>query len=190
MATGKIELELRDATGVKPKPKEGRQVYLKRMHGKIQELEDKGWDKLSNEAQLWANACSTAVDKGTDIPDFPEDEDEAKPSKTEKTAPKKAAGKTTNGKAPVEKVEPKKKAAAEKSEPKSSAPLDGTGIKVQIKKALLKDPRMSVEKLMEKLTKGSDVPSRLTVAGIRAEFRHTLKFLKQEGIEGVKHLEL
>lgn len=58
----------------------------------------------------------------------------------------------------------------------------GSGIKIKIKKFLLKDPKMPAEQIMERLSKGGGSPSETTVRAIRAEFRHTLKLLVEEGI--------
>jgi hypothetical protein len=118
-----------------------------------------------------------------------EDEEEEKPvsTKAKKKAPaKKAAAekKAAPDKKPAKKAadeKPAKKAAADK--PRASVTPKDTGMKVRIKKLLIKKPAMSVEDLMAKLEAGpGGAPSKYTVAGIRADFRHSLHVLKGEGL--------
>lgn len=99
-----------------------------------------------------------------------------KAAKAEKQKPAKAAK-------PDKSAKPEKAAKADrKTGPKSS------GVKVDIKKAILKDPTATVEDIMAALKKGgTKSPSRPTVAGIRAEFRHSLAVLKSEGhLKGIE----
>lgn len=183
---GTVEAELREITGIKPKSKEGRQAYLQRLHKGLQDITDQKWEKMSEDAQVWANQASAAEDKGKEFPDFgPADEGGAKGD-----GKPKGNGKEPAPKKSAKSAEPKK---AAKSETKSSggSEVDGSGIKVRIKQILLKDPKTPVDTIMNKLSgKGQEAPSKFTVAGIRAEFRHSLKVLKQEGIKGLEHLEI
>lgn len=56
------------------------------------------------------------------------------------------------------------------------------GVKVRIKKLILKRPDISADEIIRRLIKqGVDAPSKFTVVGIRSEFRHSLRLLKQEG---------
>jgi hypothetical protein len=102
-----------------------------------------------------------------------------KPAKAEKEKPAKAAKPDKSAKA-EKSAKPEK--ADRKTGPKSS------GVKVDIKKAILKDPTATVEDIMAALKKGgTKSPSRPTVAGIRAEFRHSLAVLKSEGhLKGIE----
>ena len=70
----------------------------------------------------------------------------------------------------------KDKPAAKEREAKADKPK-GDGVKIKIKRLILKKPTISVDAIMEKLGEGT---KRSTVAAIRAEFRHTLEFLKSE----------
>ena len=216
MAKMTIEQELMKATGLKPKKGEDQQDWFKRLQAAVEDMKDADWDELSDPAQKWCNAAATAVKKDKDIEGFDDDEapggedgedddaagdagsddagdddDDAPPAKAakgkngkkaekEKPAPKAAKGKD---KEKPEKEKPEKEAKERKSGPKSS------GVKVDIKKVIIKDPQASVEDIMSALKKGgTKSPSRPTVAGIRAEFRHSLAVLKSQGL--LKGIEL
>lgn len=62
----------------------------------------------------------------------------------------------------------------------------GSGIKNRIKLALLDDLSLSPDELVKKLGKSGQEVSKVTVSNIRAEFRHTLKLLKEEKINCAK----
>lgn len=80
-------------------------------------------------------------------------------------------------------AEPRQVAAAKPVE--VGPPL--TGVKAEIKQLLLDDPSISADAIIEKLAKRGTPPSKFTVASIRADFRHSLKFLIQKGLlHGVK----
>lgn len=68
----KTESELQAATGVKPKAKEARQSYLKRLNDAVGDLDDKTWKALSTQAMSWANAAAKVFNegKGDPIADF------------------------------------------------------------------------------------------------------------------------
>jgi hypothetical protein len=60
--------------------------------------------------------------------------------------------------------------------------LSGDTIKKQIKLMLFKDPATSAIQIIEQLAKRSVALSKFTVEGIRADTRHTLKLLKEQGM--------
>ncbi|HKX35864.1 MAG TPA: hypothetical protein VJM79_04255, partial [Rhizorhapis sp.] len=84
----KVEAELQEATGVKPKKGEALQDYLKRIHGAISDLDDAAWKKLSTPAMNWGNAATKAFDKDKPLPEFEADADDAKPAKGKAAAAK------------------------------------------------------------------------------------------------------
>nr|WP_281720487.1 hypothetical protein [Nitrosomonas nitrosa] len=55
------------------------------------------------------------------------------------------------------------------------------GIKDQIKAIILRHPGISANDIAVALQRKGVSASRFTVTGIRAEFRHSLKFLKSKG---------
>jgi hypothetical protein len=72
----------------------------------------------------------------------------------------------------------KKKAAKIEAKP--------TGVKVAIKTAIIENPEITVDALIKKLGKGGAPVSKVTVSNVRAEFRHTLRVLKDLGkLKGV-----
>jgi len=124
--------------------------------------------------------------------DVAEDEDNAREKKkvTAKgsTAKKKATlpKKTSVKKKVTAKGSTAKKKATlpEKTSAKKSGlgfPLEKSGVKYQIKRFMMKKPDISVEDLQEKLANVGTKCTPMTVQQIRAEFRHSLRFLKMEG---------
>jgi hypothetical protein len=197
-----IEQELLDATGCKAKEGESRQKYLRRLHDDVKDMDDDEWEALSDGAQKWYNQAADARNDKEDLPDFAgvtaEEDDEVakttskkesgdkpaaasktdKPSKTSKPA---AAADNGGDEAPA-----KKKAAAGKPEKSESKPsrseAKGDGIKMRIKRLVIKNPKTTVEDLMTALEKNGDTMSRFTVSAVRSETRHTIKVLKDLGL--------
>lgn len=62
--------------------------------------------------------------------------------------------------------------------PTEQAHSNGRDVKTRIKSIILKNPRISVDDLIDKLDEDADAVSRFLVCEIRREFRHSLKFLK------------
>jgi hypothetical protein len=118
-------------------------------------------------------------DAGDADEDVSDDDAEEDPDEEEKPRAKK--------KAPAKKEQPvaaKKKVAAKSKpeKPAKKAGAGGEGIKVRIKKMLLKRPKLSTEDLIEALTKNGEKLSKVTIAAVRSEFRHTIKVLNNEGV--------
>lgn len=204
------ETVLREATGIKPKAKEDRQDYLKRLSLKAQDLQDKAWDNLGDGAQAWCNAAAKSIDADKDIKEFGGAEGEGGDEEDEKPAKKTAKStRTTSKKDEEEDDKPAKKVAKDESEdeedddkparkakePKEKEPrkpreLKEGGVKVRIKKLILADPAITPKEIVTELSKDGSTPSEFTVASIRAEFRHSLKFLIAEGALGSKYADL
>lgn len=203
MTVGKIEEELVKATGIKPKAKETRLVYLGRLVKAVSEMSEEDWAELSEDgAQKWYNTAVEQVEGGKDIPeiegstsDAPVADDKKADKKADKKTPAPAADKKVGDKKGDDKKKPadkktpaatdkkkpaEKKAAAEKkpAEPKGPRKLNEDGVKVVIKKALIKNPKLSVEELVAHLKEQKCAGSLSTVRGIRAEFRHTLQVME------------
>lgn len=70
----KIQKELADAAEVDPKRGEDRQDFLLRLALAVNKLPDAAWEKLSKDAQNWANNAADAANKKADLPDFPDAE--------------------------------------------------------------------------------------------------------------------
>jgi hypothetical protein len=60
--------------------------------------------------------------------------------------------------------------------------LTGDSIKRQIKLMLFKDPSTPAAQIIEHLARRSVALSKFSVEGIRADTRHTLKLLKEQGM--------
>ena len=195
-----IELELQKATKTNPRKKEPRQKYLARLIEAVQELKDNEWEELSNEAQVWVNEGAEAIKKNADDPeieDFPDLEDaeeeadeapagdeeeteKAEEEADEEAPPKKKKKAVVKDDKPAKAAKPEK---AEKEKPEKRSGPKPTGIKVQIKKMVLKKPAISVDEIMERLSKDGTVkPSKLTISAIRSEFRHSLFVLRDAGV--------
>jgi hypothetical protein len=65
----------------------------------------------------------------------------------------------------------------------------GKGIKTKVKLMVLNDPRITTDEIVERLGIDSQAISRILVSNIRAEFRSTLKLLKEQRVNVMK-LEL
>jgi hypothetical protein len=114
-----------------------------------------------------------------------DDDDEEQPKKK-----KKAADDDDDDEKPAKK---KKPAADDDDEDKpkkkktEEAPPKSSGVKVAIKDAIIDDPDISVEAIVKKLGKGGADVSKVTVSNVRAEFRHSLKLLKERGkLKGIE----
>ena len=187
----KIETELLEATGLRAKKSEDREDFLKRMTKAVasKTFPEEKWDDLSEEAQNWANDAAEALQAKKEIPDFPdaEPEDEAEGDEpeedeaAEEEAPKRR-GRKPKAKAKKEtKAKQTKKSGGErKGRALSTGPV--SGVKVDIKKMLIKDPRLAIEDIEDKLSKIGSKATRATIAMVRSEFRHTIKVLNQEGV--------
>ncbi len=178
-----IEKSLQQATGVRhKKDDETRQDYLHRLVSATKELDDKEWNSLDPAVRAWVNEGVIAINAEQDIPDFTEAEETdvavISTKKKVKTVKVKEA-KTPKEKAPKVVKEKAPKVAKEKA-PRAARALNGDGVKVRIKRAIMKNPQISTEELIEQLSKGGQKVSKVTVGGIRSEFRHSLKFLIQD----------
>lgn len=207
----KIEEEiLLITTEKKQRVSESRQEYLYRLMLAAQKLPEDEWDKISNIGQEWSNSLITAYRVGNDLPDFPdiklskrkakEDEEEPekvvkeeKPKKEKAEKPKKKVVEETPSPAKGKKVkeEPsKKKANKKKEEPKEEPKASkkkptgkkGVGCKIRIKELLIDDPQATVDDIFDTLKSEGISTTMSTVQGIRAEFRHSLKFLKSKNL--------
>jgi hypothetical protein len=204
MAISAVEQEVRTVTGVKPKGKEDRAKFLSRLAEGLQKISDDAWDNMSKGGQEWANLATKAYDNDKPVKEFAvEEEDEesdvdaaAAPdddAEEEETPPargKKAAKAPPKPAAKVAKGKPVPKAA--KGKPAKERGNGGervlVGVKVDIKKMIIKNPDITADEIMEGLRKHPPasqpdyVPSKFTVTSIGSEFRHSLRVLKQEGV--------
>lgn len=58
-----IEAALQKATGIKPKKNEDKQKYLLRLQEGVEQLDEKVWDQLSEETQLWHRKMTKKADR-------------------------------------------------------------------------------------------------------------------------------
>jgi hypothetical protein len=118
--------------------------------------------------------------------DEDEDEDQPEEESEDEEEPVKAATarKKMKAKAPAKPVRgTARKVVAKKA--KGNARGNGArrpiGAQYKIKELLLKNPKMSVEDLLEKLAPLGFKPTRTAVASIRSGFRHSLKVIMDKG---------
>ena len=112
--------------------------------------------------------------KDDDEEEEEEKEEEETEDDDEDEAPKK------KGKKDEKSAKSDKKAA--KPEAKAGKRSGAQGVTASIKKIMLGDPQISVENLTDALKeKGFDTISNMTVTTVRADFRHTLRIMKEEG---------
>lgn len=205
-----LEVELETATNLKPKKSEepggtSRGEYLHKLMDSIEGLPEADWDSLSAEAQKWYNEGAKALKAQEPIPDFvdngedtEEEQDDEEQDEQEQEDEMAMEGQETGGtKQRSKKAKPKPKAKAKPTAaPKKAKPKEGNSekkpraavalkpdaVKVRIKKAIIKDPQISLEDLCALLSKGGTKISKITTAGVRSEFRHSLRVLQQEGL--------
>lgn len=158
----------------------------------ITELQDEQWEKVSKPSQDWYNEAVIAMNyydnDPSSIPAFPDDVEEAETdqpeeeeskmtTKAKSKSAKPAAAKTKNGAAPAKAKAADKPAKAAKSDtPKA------TSMRRTIKQIIVKDPLITVDKLVERLEKAGHKPSKMTVAAIRASTRDTMKVMLEAGL--------
>lgn len=70
-----VEKELQELTGVKQNRREDDQAYLERIVKALDDVSDSKYNKLSKDAQAWAEEATEAFNAKDDIPAFPEAED-------------------------------------------------------------------------------------------------------------------
>jgi hypothetical protein len=207
-----LEVELETVTKLKPKKSEepggdSRGGYLQKLMDTISELPETDWDGLSADAQKWYNEGAKALKAQEPIPDFAdnaeeeetdEEDEEDEGDEHEEETDMAMEGQETGGtKQRSKKAKPKPKAKAKPTAaPKKAKPKEGNSekkpraavalkpdaVKVRIKKAIIKDPQISLEDLCALLSKGGTKISKITTAGVRSEFRHSLRVLQQEGL--------
>lgn len=171
----KIEQELLEATGLKAKKNEDRQVYLVRLMRAVAKLEDSVWEGLSTEAQEWNNGAAENHKAGAAVDDFPDAE-------LAEEAP--VADEEVNEEA----APPTPKAAAKKPEKVKEAakPTNGSGRKVSachtIKKMVAKNPTITVADIASQLQESGLKVSDVTIATLRSDLRDTLRVLNELGI--------
>jgi hypothetical protein len=66
-------------------------------------------------------------------------------------------------------------------------------VKTRVKKMILENPKISVDEIQSALEMNDHHLSRISISLIRGEFRHSLRFLIEEGLitaSAVKHKEI
>lgn len=168
----KIETELLEATGIKRKVAEKTQAYYTRLIDAVeQDVSDADWEGLGQATQNWINAGNKAIKAGKDIPGFEPTGDGA----TEKKSAKKTAKQDDGDDKPAGKKAAKKDTSAGARDGKK------VGAQTMIKQLMIKDPKLTVDQLLEKLNAKGYSPTPLAVSSIRSGFRHSLKVIKDAG---------
>lgn len=136
-----------------------------------------------------------------------EEDDEDEPATKKKEAPvatkKKAVAKTTakpvkgtkgkpvTGEVKKKKADAEKPAKKKKAAPKEKAPKakKGKSATLRIKELVFGKPDITSEQVAEKLKKEGFAASASTVASYRADFLHSMRYLKTEGVKGLPALD-
>ena len=150
MAKNKIESELQKVSKIKPKSGEERPAYIIRLVEVVQEKVEKDeevWDSLSEEAQNFINAVSTAANDKEDTPDFPADKAEA-PDEEEADGEDEAEeeedgeeAEDDDAETETDDEEEKKPVTKKKATPKKEAKKEATPKKAAAKEAAPKDEK-------------------------------------------------
>lgn len=181
--TGPVEQELIESTGIKLKPNEKRQAFLKRLNAAVNNAYDAdpdhvAWENLSQAAQQWVNDGNAT--KG-DIPDLDSDEEtsedelETQQEESEETMPitKPTKKSAATKKAPAA----TKPAAAKAAAPKVNGEKKPGKFDTIIRTAL-KHPKKSGEELADMLPDFS----RASVVTVRSDLKRTLRVLTDVGL--------
>lgn len=197
MAKKTVEELLQEATGVKPKAKEKRQDYLKRLHGAVGELDDDAWKGLTTPAQKWANEATKAFDAEKDIPDFEDAPAAEEPAPKGKAKTKAAAAEEDETSTDAEEAKgeeedtdvkkktpakaaakPATKAAAKEAPAKKKAPAKrGSGGVHAVLEHVLRKPDDSPADIIAALKKDGITVTTSTVASARGFFKLVVRFL-------------
>ncbi len=189
VTVSETEKQLRELLSIKPKGGESRQAFLGRVLVSVQDLSDDKWESLPEDVQTWANDAVRSKNANKDLPDFSGEADDDAPEEDDpkpngKHAPKakdkdvKADKKAASAKGKEDKPE---KAAKKPETVPAVRAVKPDGMKYRLKKLLIRNPSMAVGDLKAALEKSGGSPTDLTISGIRAEFRHSLKVLQAEG---------
>lgn len=190
------ESEVLAITKLKPRAKEGRQAYLKRLltgldalYGDEAKGADENWEKAGGAVQKWYEAAVKADENSKALPDFKD----AKAETTEAAAPAKAKangnGKATDTplEAAIEKTkEPKTKEAkpakAAKAPKEAKVPKVKAGKVTKIQALAFSNPKKGVDELTEMLAKKGIETSRATVWSVRTALMRDTAFLHGQGL--------
>lgn len=177
MAESKIEAELLEATGLKPKKNENRQEYLARLCRAGAKLPDDVWEGVTKPSQDWNNDAAVSLKEGKSIADFSDtDEDTVGEEVDEEEADEPAP------KAKKAKANGQKEAKSEKEKlPPHPASVRKVSACHTIKKMVVKKPTITVAELSEKLKEDGLKVSDVTIATLRSDCRDTLRVLNEVG---------
>ena len=168
MAESKVEVEILETVKLKSKRGEQRQAYLERVMTAVTKLDDKEWEMLSTAAQDWTNAAATSVKEDRDIADFSGfDTEEVVEESVEEAAAEPAPARKTRGQAKNNGT--RKVSACHK-----------------IKTIVVKNPKITVDALSQKLKDIDLKVSDVTIATIRSDTRDTLRVLNDAGMINIE----
>lgn len=193
------------ATAAMKAPKDpSNQVFLVKLFKAIDGLPEDEWTGMSEPAQSWSNAAAKAKTSDKDYPlipgaepEEPEEEEagddagdnedgEAQVAKkaAKKTAAKKAAAAPAAKKAAAPAA---KKAAAPAAKKKANGAEKPTkSMSVAAKEIICKAPHLSVEDIIDKLSKLGYEPAPVTISTFRSDTRMVLKIAQKLDIDLAK----
>ena len=180
MSESAIEKELCEVAAITIKKNEDRQKYLKRLMLKVTKLPDPDWEALSKESQDWTNGAAEAYKAGDELEDFPdyEEVDDNPPMDEEvnEEAVSVAAKTKANKKADKVEKEPDVRPAT------NTHPGRKVSACHTIKKMVVKEPKITVAELSERLKESGLKVSDVTIATLRSDLRDTLRVLNEVGV--------
>ena len=168
-----IESELRDVTKLKPKSNEENYRFLERLARAATMVEDDVWDNLSEDTQVWVNAAHEAREQRFKPPSF------------SSVGELIAKTKVDQGKVDADPRKPKsgKKAVISHTNPKEIIPFTTKGVGWKVKEILLEyGLHLSSKDILALLKKEGLEYSPNTLSIVKAEFKHTLRVLKANGL--------
>lgn len=191
-----IELQYAEVYGLTHKKADTRQRFLSKVVEKVAKTSDDDWEQLTADAQRWFNAAVKAWDADTTIPDFPDADDDGRPEaeasdgdQGAEDGPAERGEEDNMARSAKKRAAPKKgaankKAAAPAAKKRTYVATNGqlaeSGSSI-LKRAMLKDMTLKEDQLA-KILKTKDFPlSPFKIDSLRADFRHTIRLLQEEG---------
>ena len=169
MSESKIETEILGVVQVKARRTEKRQEYLERVMYAVTKLADKDWETLSTDAQTWTNAAAQSVKDETEIADFADLATEEEVVDNAVQEQEVEAAPTRRGRGQAKGNGTRKISACHK-----------------IKTFVVKNPKITVEALSQKLKDTGLKVSDVTIATIRSDTRDTLRVLNDANMISVE----
>jgi hypothetical protein len=193
-----IEIALQKATGLSYNNDDDRQDYLVQLMARAYDLSVEEFNELPKGAQHWVNDAIKARNDKISLVDFKvtngkaDDHDDAPATQEAPVQKSKVTKQKKEVKVKKEVKAPRPREVKPKVKPPKIGKVNDTfdenkpqrrvGAQSLIKRLVLKDPKISVDDLLDKVKGQGFECSRLAASTIRSGFRHSIKIIQEEGL--------